>query len=174
MSVPRVTVIAIGSSFADDRAGWDVAEILSTSSVIAAYGERVAVAVCRSPASELMGLLANTDIAIVVDAVRFCGAPGTVYRLADNYSSLSDMTFLSSHGMDIQTMLVLADTLESSPEVVIVYGIESRSDSEADSTPSTELRRAIVRVAEDIQRDVASYCAMDKFQGLDTKGPLMH
>jgi hydrogenase maturation protease len=172
--MPRVTVIAIGSPFADDRMGWDVAEILCTSSLIAAYGEQVAVAVCRSPASELIGLLANTDIAIVVDAVRFCGAPGTVYRLADIHSSLSDVTFLSSHGMDIQAMLALADALESSPGMMIVYGIESRSDLEAESILSAELHRAVVRVAEDIQRDVASYCAMDKFQGLDLKGPLMH
>ena len=159
--MPRLTVIAVGSSFADDRVGWDVAEILLTSSQVAAYGERVVVTVCRSPASELLGLLANTDIAILVDAVRFCGAPGTVYRLMDVRCPLWATRFLSSHGVDLQTMFALADTLEYSPEVMIIYGIESRSDLEAGSTICPSICRSVVRVAEDIKRDIANYCGAE-------------
>lgn len=156
--MPRLTVIAVGSSFADDRVGWDVAEILLTSSQITAYGERVVVTVCRSPASELVGLLADTDIAIVVDAARFCGAPGTVYRLVDVRSPLWTTALLSSHGVDLQTLFALADALEYSPKVMIVYGIESRSGLEAGSTICPSIRRSVVRVAEDIKRDIANYC----------------
>lgn len=156
--MPRLTVIGIGSSFADDQAGWRVVETLSASRQIAAYGERILVTVCRAPAGELLRLLADTDIAIVVDAVRFCGAPGTVYRLGSVHSPLPATKFLSSHGVDLRTMLALADTLEHSPRVMIIYGIEAGPNSAADSTMCQSVCRAVAGVAEEIKRDITNYC----------------
>lgn len=156
--MPHLTVIGIGSPFGDDQAGWRVAESLAESARVAAYGKHVLVTACRSPSSELLELLSNTDVAIVVDAVVGGGAPGTVYRIASSHIPPFVTEILSSHGIGLQTMLELADTLGRSPRVMIVYGIET-GPAGADSVMSQGVRRAVVRVAEDIERDMAHYCA---------------
>ena len=155
--MPRLTVIGIGSPFADDRAGWSVVETLAASKQVAAYAEHVVVTVCRSPVSELLNLLMNTDIAIIVDAVRYCGAPGTMYRLIGVHSPLPATKFLSSHGIDLRTMYALAGTLGHVPRIMIFYGIEAGPDSGPDLAMCQSVGRAVVRVAEDIGRDVANY-----------------
>ena len=155
--MPQLTIIGIGSPFADDMAGWCVADALSSSRQIASYHGRVAVAICRSPGSELLGLLADTDIAIVVDAVCYGGAPGTVYRLSSLQSSSSVTEFLSSHGLDLQTLFTLADTLEISPKMMVIYGIEAGPDNR-NTKLSQGVQRAVVRVTDDIKRDIEHYC----------------
>ena len=155
--MPRLTIIGIGSPFADDQAGWNVVESLVASRQAAIYAEHVVVTVCRSPASELLSLLMNSDIAIVVDAVRYCGAPGTIYRLADMDSPLPATKILSSHGIDLITMYALADTLGHSPGMMIIYGIEAGPDSAPGMAMCQSVGRAVIRVAEDIKRDVANY-----------------
>ena len=154
----RLTVIGIGSAFADDRAGWSVVESLAASGEIADYGERILVTACGSPASELLGLLANTDVAILVDAVRFSGAPGTVYRLAGAYFPITATKFISSHGVDLPTLLALTATLEHSPRMMIIYGIEAGAGFATNSTMCQSVCRAVERVAEEIKRDIANHC----------------
>ena len=156
--MPRLTVIGIGSDSADDRAGWNVVEALVASGEIAAYGKSILVTACGSPTGELLSLLANTDIAILVDAVRFSGAPGTVYRLDGVGSSTASPSFISSHGVDLPTMLALAATLKQSPRVVILYGIEAGPDFVADSRMGQCVFHAVERVTEDIKRDMANFC----------------
>ena len=155
--MPRLTIIGIGSPFADDRAGWNVVETLVASKQVAAYGEHVVVTVCRSPVSELPSLLMNTDIAIVVDAVRYCGASGTTYRLTDMDSPLPTMKDLSSHGVDLRTMYALADALGHRPGIMIFYGIEAGPDSAPGLAMCQSVGRAVARVVGDIRRDVAYY-----------------
>ena len=155
--MPHLTVIGIGSPFGDDQAGWLVAESLAESARVAAYGKHVLVTACRTPSSELLDLLSNTDVAIVVDAVLGSGAPGTVYRIAGNYIPPFVTGILSSHGIGLQTMLELANTLERSPRVMIVNGIEAGS-TVADSVMSQGVHRAVARVAEEIKRDMAHNC----------------
>jgi hydrogenase maturation protease len=151
--MPRLTVIGIGSPFADDQAGWRVVQSLAASSRIAAYGERVTVASCRSPGGELLNLLANTDTAIVVDAVRYCGAPGTLYRLWDVHSSLLSTKLLSSHGLDMGSLFGLAAALECRPKQIIVYGIESGPDN-GGVTMCQSVRRTVDRVIDEIKREI--------------------
>jgi len=155
--VARLTVIGIGSPFGDDQAGWRVAEALAESTCVTAYDERLVVTACRSPAGELPELLANTDIAIVVDAVRDSGAPGTVYRIEGHDLPVFVAGSLSSHGIALRTMLELSDVLQNSPKAMIVYGIEVQF-SGTDSVISEGTRRAADWVVEQIIRDVAHYC----------------
>lgn len=157
MALPRLTVIGIGSPFADDRAGWSVVETLIASKQVAAYGEHVVVTICRSPASELLNLLMNTDIAIIVDAVRYCGASGTMYRLSGEHSPLPEMKFLSSHGIDLKTLCALAGALGHSPGMLIFYGIEAGPKSEPGLVMCQSVHRAVVRVTEEVRRDVVNY-----------------
>jgi hydrogenase maturation protease len=156
-TMPRLTVIGIGSPFADDQAGWRVIQSLSASRQIKACGERIRLVSCRSPASELLDLLTNTDAAIVVDAVRYCGAPGTLYRLRDVQSPLSATKLLSSHGVDMGTVFALASTLECSPRRLIIYGIEAGSDMTG-TTLCQSVWRTAERVVQEIKRDIEDYC----------------
>ncbi len=157
--LPKIKVIGIGSSQADDRLGWDVAEALLACSGAAAYGDRLEIAICRSPASELLGLLARADVAVIVDAVKDQGAPGTVYRWVNVDSLASTAKVLSSHGVALQTLLMLADALGYRPSIV-VYGIETISGDVPDADSQPALRRAVLRVTEDIKREIANRCGL--------------
>ena len=156
--MPRLTVIGIGSDFADDRVGWNVVEALSASREIAAYGNDVLVKTCLSPAGELLSLLANTEVAILVDSVSFSGAPGTVYRLDGVGSPMTAPNFISSHGMDLPILLALAAALEQSPREMILYGIEAGPCFVADSKMGQSVLHAVKWVTEDIKRDISNYC----------------
>ena len=151
--MPRVTVIGIGSPFGDDRAGWRLAENLAGSAEAGA----AAIVVCRSPASELPGLLAAAEVAILVDAVASGGAPGTVYRLSGPHWPAWVNGPVSSHGLGLQAMLELLKTLEDLPAELLVYGIEADSVA-AESTMSPAVQRAVSRVTAEIERDIRYYC----------------
>ncbi|MEJ2650580.1 MAG: hydrogenase maturation protease [Gammaproteobacteria bacterium] len=155
--MPRLTVIGIGSPYADDRAGWYVVERLDASGCVTAYGGQVVATACRSPASELMNLFVSADVAVVVDAVRFCGAAGTIYRLADAHSRLLEARFLSSHGVDFPAMLALADTRGHRPREVIIYGIEAGPAVAIAEAMCDEVSRAAARVADDIKQDIVNH-----------------
>ena len=161
MAMPRLTVIGIGSPFADDNAGWCVVETLIASRSAAAYDGHVVITACASPASELLGLLMQTDIAIVVDALCYSGAPGTIYRMSDIILPFSATKFLSSHGLDLQTMQELAGTLGQSPRIMILYGIEAGPDNGTASSMCQSVRDATAWVADDIRRDIVNYCLHD-------------
>ena len=159
--MPHLAIIGIGSPFGDDQAGWRVVDALAESMSVAAYGERVLVAACRSPAGELPELLVNADVAIVVDAVRGDGAPGTVYRISGGRLPPFVSRRLSSHGIDLQTLFELTAALEYRPRERIVYGIESGAAGVVGTAMNESVRRAAEWVAENIKRDMAYFC-MDK------------
>lgn len=154
----RLTVIGIGSPFADDRVGWSIVELLRASGQADAWGVHVVMTVCRSPGSELLSLLMNTDIAIIVDAVRCYGAPGTIYRMSEMESPLAKIRTLSSHGLDLHTMRVLAGTLGHDPETMILYGIEAGHENGESMEMCQSVQRAADRVVEYIRRDVTALC----------------
>lgn len=156
--MPRLTVIGIGSPFADDSAGWRVVEALTSSRPAAAYGEAVVITACAAPAAELLHLLLQTDIAIIVDALRYRGAPGTVYRISDERFPFPATKTLSSHGFDLPALLALAGALGQGPRITILYGIEAGPDRGAAMAICQSVRNATARVADDIRRDIANYC----------------
>lgn len=112
---------------------------------------------CRSPASELINLFVSTDVAIVVDAVRFCGAAGTIYRLENAHSRLLETRFLSSHGVDLPAMLALTDTLGHRPRELIIYGIEAGPEVATAQAMCNEVSRAAARVTDDIKQDIVNH-----------------
>jgi hydrogenase maturation protease len=152
--MPRISVIGIGSAFGDDRAGWRVAELLAGSSQSFVNPEGVTITACRSPGSELPGLLMAADIAIVVDAVISGGAPGTVLRLSGRSLPSFVNAGLSSHGMRLQTLLELVKTLGNSPSDLIIYGIES---ADVDAEMSQDVLRAVSFVVDRIKGDIVHF-----------------
>lgn len=155
--MPRLTVIGIGSPFADDRVGWRIVELLGASGQADAWGVHVVMTVCRSPGSELLSLLMNTDIAIIVDAVRCYGAPGTIYRMSEMESPLPKIRALSSHGLDLHAMRALAGSLGHIPEIMILYGIEAGPENGEALEMCQSVQRAADRVVENIWRDIAAF-----------------
>ena len=143
-------VIGLGSPFGDDRAGWAVAERLAALPAVATRD--VQVALCRSPGSELPGLLAAAEVAILVDAVRYRGAPGTVYRWSRPEPSLFGEARLSSHGLGLRAGLELAQALGDLPREWLLYGIEAGPGREAGSVITAV--DAVAWVVAAIRRDI--------------------
>ena len=160
--MPYISVIGIGSAFGDDRAGWCVAEALAASCEFACYRECVRVTISESPFMDLWEHLAATQVAIMVDAVRSGAAPGTVYRWDDISAWKNVVRPVSSHGLDLPTLLELAAVLGESPSTRILYGIETRPDSADVSSMTQASQFAVKRVTADILRDIAHYCAKKK------------
>lgn len=116
----RVRVIGVGTRAGDDAAGLAVAERLAQR----ALPEDVVVTTCERPLPdllELFGALAPDEAAIVVDAFRSSGRPGSVRRLdADDVASGAG---LSSHACGVGKVLGLADALGRRPRHLDIVGI---------------------------------------------------
>jgi len=150
-------VIGLGSPFGDDRAGWCVVEALAESPWVAGCEEQVTLTACRSPAAELPELLSMADIAIMVDAVKGGGSVGTFYRLSRPTEWCFAGTSVSSHGVGLPAMLELAQILGGRSPVCYLYGIEVAAFA-PDLSLSEAVQRAVVRVKEAIEGDIANYC----------------
>jgi hydrogenase maturation protease len=72
-----IRIIGIGSPFGDDAAGLEVARILAQ-----APQPNCEVIVADRPGANLLELLRGTDSAILIDAVRSEGSPGTLHELS--------------------------------------------------------------------------------------------
>jgi hydrogenase maturation protease len=72
-------------------------------------------------------VLSGARVAIIVDAVRSGGEPGTVHRfeLSDKPLPSSFASGASTHGLGVAEAVELARTLERLPARLILYGIES-------------------------------------------------
>jgi hydrogenase maturation protease len=114
-----VRVIGLGSPFGDDGIGWRAAELLAAGPLPTA----VEVASCAAPASGLLPRLRGVQRVLLLDGVRGAASPGDVVRCtrADLRAGVSA---LSSHGVDLGTLLDLAEALGELPPVVELWGVE--------------------------------------------------
>jgi len=128
---PRVVVAGVGSVYRrDDGAGPAVA----------------ARCVAESPATidigpivdplDLLGRWDGADLAIVVDAIRSGGVPGTVGVV--DLTAWSSPGVTSTHGIGVAGVLRLARALDRAPARVVVVGIEGE-----DFGPGTGLSPAV-------------------------------
>jgi hydrogenase maturation protease len=85
----------------------------------------------------LMGVIGNTDFLIVVDAVSDGGAPGTLYRLADDQVPRRVLAKQSMHQLDLPEVLALCAAIDKNPQVVVV-GVEPQdiTTMEVELTPA--------------------------------------
>ncbi len=93
----------------------------------------------------LMGVIGATDVLIVVDAVKNKGAPGTLYRLADEEVPRRVLAKQSMHQMDLPEVLALCSAIDQNPETVVV-GVEP----EDITTMEVELTPAIAARVDDL------------------------
>jgi hydrogenase maturation protease len=76
----------------------------------------------------LVNLLTCRQRVIIVDAANMGLAPGRVQRFTlDEARLVDDHSNLSAHGAGLRETLLLAQTLGSLPDEVVVYGVQPRS-----------------------------------------------
>jgi hydrogenase maturation protease len=118
---PRVLVAGIGNLFlGDDGFGCEVARRFAqlhqpAGVTVRDFGIR---------GMDLAFELARFDVAILVDATRRGGEPGTLYVIDAATAAAEGSATIDTHGMDPVRTLALAHTLGPVPERVLVVGCE--------------------------------------------------
>jgi hydrogenase maturation protease len=117
----QVTILGVGNLLLkDEGVGVRVVEHLADRYE---FPENVRVVDGGVLGIRLMGLIGNTDILIVVDAVANQGAPGTLYRLADEQVPRRVLAKQSMHQLDLPEVLALCAAIDQNPRVVVL-GVE--------------------------------------------------
>ncbi len=118
---PRVTVLGVGNILlSDEGVGVRVVELLSQRY---AFPDHVRILDGGVLGVRLMGIIGDTDILIVVDAVCNQGAPGDLYRLADHQVPRRVLAKQSMHQMDLPEVLAMCKAIDHDPRVVVI-GVE--------------------------------------------------
>ncbi len=117
----RITVLGVGNILLkDEGVGVRVVERLSERYD---FPDNVRVVDGGVLGTRLMGLVADTDVLIVVDAVLNQGDPGTLYRLEGDQVPRRVLAKQSMHQMDLPEVLALCQAIDVSPQT-IVLGVE--------------------------------------------------
>jgi hydrogenase maturation protease len=118
---PQVTILGVGNILlSDEGVGVRVVEYLDQRYD---FERNVQVVDGGVLGVRLMGVIGSTDFLIVVDAVSNRGAPGTLYRLADDQVPRRVLAKQSMHQLDLPEVLALCAAIDKNPQVVVV-GVE--------------------------------------------------
>jgi hydrogenase maturation protease len=146
-----ILVVGIGNPYrCDDRIGLLIAEHL-----VKILPKQVEVLFHHSDGLSLIDLWKKFDCVYLVDAVSSGGTPGQVYRFDAIAEQLPGYVFknYSSHSFDIPATIALAKNLNSLPEKLIIYGVES-NDFRMGSGISDKVRQAGLKVCRYIQKEI--------------------
>ncbi|MHB1142436.1 MAG: hydrogenase maturation protease [Sulfuricaulis sp.] len=123
----KIRILGIGSPFGDDRFGWEAAEALRHSAAMNAVAPgRIEIQVLDRPGTMLPAHWQETDIVILLDAVRSGATPGTRHCLEAPDLPGTGM-LCSSHGFGIAPAIELARALGNMPSQLLVRGVEADS-----------------------------------------------
>ena len=154
----KVVVLGVGSSFGDDRVGWEAIERLKGEGIAARFPE-VRFEIADRPGSMLLAVLEGVDAAILIDAVEGGLPPGEVVQLADEAIATRAESLLSSHGLGVGPALQLGRTLGKLPPTLLFYGVQladtpQPETADAPLSPAMDgaLDRLIPRIEESLQR----------------------
>ena len=108
----------------------------------------------------LMGIVADTDILIVVDAVQNNHPPGTLYRLAGDQVPRRVLAKQSMHQLDLPEVLALCSAIDHTPETIVI-GIEPEDihtmDMELTATISGKIDDLMAMVLDELGRLAIPY-----------------
>ena len=142
-NAPQITILGVGNILLkDEGVGVRVMEYLDARYDFADNVQLVDGGVLGV---RLMGVIGNTDILIVVDAVRNQGEPGTLYRLADDQVPRRVLAKQSMHQLDLPEVLALCAAIDKNPQVIVV-GIEPQDIT----TMDTELTPLVAAKVQDL------------------------
>lgn len=134
----------------DDGVGVRVAEELRRHGV----PPHVDVYEAETPGLLLITLIEGYDKAVLIDALRLNGPPGTVYRLEFDEEAFSQASApLSMHDIDAVAALRIARRTGRAPREVVIVGVEPKR-VELGAGLSGEVERAIPRAVEVVLREV--------------------
>lgn len=121
----KIHILGIGSPFGDDRLGWEAAEALRHSAAMNAVAPgRIEIQALDRPGAMLPSHWQETDIVILLDAVRSGAAPGTRHCLEARDLPGTGM-LCSSHGFGIAPAIELARALDNMPSQLLLRGMEA-------------------------------------------------
>lgn len=117
----QITILGVGNILlSDEGVGVRVVERLNDRYV---FPDNVQLVDGGVLGVRLMGVIGNTDVLIVVDAVKHQQAPGTLVRLTDDQVPRRVPAKQSMHQMDLAEVLALCSAIDQNP-CTIVVGIE--------------------------------------------------
>ena len=102
---------------------------------------------------DLLNVWRDANTAYVIDALRGCGAPGTIIRVNALTENLPTETGYSSHTFGLAEAIELGRTLNSLPKELIVIGIEGHDFAMGNSlSPAIEsaAKQVIVQLCEEL------------------------
>jgi len=121
METKQITILGVGNLLlTDEGVGIRVVEALQERYE---FPENVKVVDGGTLGMNLLGIISEADFLIVVDAVRYGGEPGTLYRLAGEAIPKRIRAKNSLHQVDLLEALTCCQALEKVPETVIL-GVE--------------------------------------------------
>lgn len=154
----RTTLVAcIGNELvADDAVGYHIFAALQESTLPAG----VRLTYCGVGGVALLELLQEGDAGlIVVDAVQFGSAPGTLHRL--DWEELPPVSehAVSAHGIGLKDTIAIGRTLypERMPAQVVLIGIEGRCFDQLGGAMTAEVAAALPAAVEMIRRELDRY-----------------
>ncbi len=145
----RCLIAGIGSPHGDDQAGWMVLDRLSEKENFHYDVRKLSAPV------ELLDIIAGRDCLICLDATEGNGTPGTVRRHLWPFEQTWIKYNGSTHGMDLVSVLKIAESVALLPEEVILWTIEGTN-----WTPGAEMnplvKKSLSKLAHHVSRDLAN------------------
>lgn len=139
----------MGSPLGDDQVGWRTLRALET--VI--QSTTVVFSQCHMPAAELLGLMRDGQRVILIDGIH-SGLPlGHIHCWRDQ-AVLQMQGSLSTHGVDVASLLALAAALQQLPPEIIVYGIEIDKNN---CTPESHLSLAVEQAIPQLVHQIKAF-----------------
>ena len=114
-----IRIIGIGSLFGDDAAGLEALRMLAE-----APPPNCELIAADRPGAALIDMLENADAVILVDAVVSGSPTGKIHELTFDALDASNLSFVSSHDLDVAAAVKLAGTLGRCAPRGRVIGLE--------------------------------------------------
>jgi hydrogenase maturation protease len=150
MPAPRTLILGLGNTLVSDD-GVGVYAARQARTLLAARAQPVAVDVQEAEVGGfvLVELLADYDVAIIIDAIKLPGVvPGAIVEL--DAASLPRASHLTTgHQIDLPTALVLGRQLgQKMPSAVHIIAVQVVDDTTFGEKPSDSVAPAVAKAAE--------------------------
>lgn len=150
---PQITILGVGNILLkDEGVGVRVIERLSRDF---RFDDNVHLVDGGVLGMRLMGIVADTDVLIVVDAVRNRQAPGSLYRLEGDQVPRRVLAKQSMHQLDLPEVLALCSAIDKTPQTIVI-GIEPEDmatmDLELTATIAAKLDDLVSMVLDELDR----------------------
>ncbi len=143
---PRAVVIGIGSVLGGD----DAVGLLVARCIKERLPENAVSVEMTGDSTILVDHFEAAETAVIVDAVRSAGRPGTVHRIDGiTLDSLRSFRGRTTHDLDLVKAIELARALSRVPGRLVIFGVEGKNFTRGEEI-SPEVERAIPEIVDRI------------------------